>query len=124
MDTSTHIHDILIIQRHAPYGSSLAREGIDFALTSAAYEQNISILFSGDGVFQLLENQNSKNIHLKNHKGALEVLPLYDIEQLYAVKEDMEARNINAGDILSIASIITRKESKQLIHRHEKILGF
>lgn len=124
MDTATHINDILIIQRHAPYGSSLAREGIDFALTSAAYEQNISILFSGDGVFQLLDNQNSKNIQLKNHKGALEALPLYDIEQLYVVKEDLESRNISETDIISIANIITRADSKQLIHRHEKILGF
>ena len=116
--------DILILQRHAPYGSSLAREGLDFALTSAAYDQNLSLLFMGDGVFQVVGNQDSKNISLKSHSGALEVLPLYDIENLYAVKEDLEQRNIQESQLLEGIQIIDRQAANTLIHSHSKIVGF
>lgn len=116
--------DILILQRHAPYGSSLARDGIDFALTSAAYDQNLSILFMGDGVFQLVNQQDSKAIQLKNHAGALEVLPLYDIENLYAIREDLELRKIKESQLIDGIKIINQEDSNTLIHKHNKIIGF
>lgn len=124
MSTSNQSNDILILQRQAPYGNSLARDGIDFVLTSAAYDQNISILFMGDGVFQLTQKQVSTDIQLKNHAGALEILPLYDVEQIFIVKEDLEARNLVQTDILDIAHIITRDQAKAMIHRHSKVIGF
>ncbi|MFY0701471.1 MAG: sulfurtransferase complex subunit TusC [Bermanella sp.] len=124
MNTTTTPQDILILQRQAPYGSSIAREGLDFILTSAAYDQNLSVLFLTDGVFQLLTNQNSKAIELKNHAGALEVLPLYDIENLYAVSEDLMERSIDPSDILAGVNIINREQAKQLIEQHTKVIGF
>lgn len=117
-------HDILILQRHAPYGSSLAREGLDFILTSAAYEQNLTVLFSSDGVLQLIKDQNSKAINMKNHKGALEVLPLYDVENLFAVQEDLDDRGIDPSNIIDSVKIISREQSTQLINRHGKVIGF
>jgi tRNA 2-thiouridine synthesizing protein C len=124
MNTITAPQDILILQRQAPYGSSLAREGLDFVLTSAAYDQNLSVLFLADGVFQLLDNQNSKDIGLKNHAAALEVLPLYDVENLYAIDEDLKSRSITPSDIIEGIKIISRKQGKQLIQQHNKIIGF
>ncbi|MFT5592745.1 MAG: tRNA 2-thiouridine synthesizing protein C [Oceanicoccus sp.] len=124
MNTTNTAHDILILQRHAPYGSSIAREGLDFVLTSAAYDQNLTLLFLGDGVFQLLCHQDSKAIELKNHASALEVLPLYDVENIFVVKEDLEERAIDASQIMNSASIITRDQGKLLIKQHKKIIGF
>ena len=124
MNTSSTTHDILILQRHAPYGSSIAREGLDFILTSAAYDQNLTVLFLGDGVFQLLKNQDTKTISLKNHASALEVLPLYDVENLFAVEEDLTERNIDRLQLIDGIDIINRKQSKAIIAQHKKVIGF
>ena len=124
MNTTNTTHDILILQRHAPYGSSIAREGLDFILTSAAYDQNLTVLFLGDGVFQLLVNQDSKAIQLKNHASALEVLPLYDIDQLFVIEEDLNERKINHNQIIDSVNVISRKQSKALIKQHKKVIGF
>jgi len=121
---TTNSQDILILQRQAPYGSSLAREGIDYALTSAAYDQNISILFLGDGVFQTLKNQDSTGIQLKNHGSALEVLPLYEIENLYVIEEDLRARGLTTDQVLDSIAVISSAKGKDLIHSHKKIIGF
>ena len=124
MTDHAHTQDILILQRTPPYGSSLAREGIDYALTSAAYDQNISILFLGDGVFQTLKNQDSKAIQQKNHGGALDVLPLYEIENLYVIEEDLKIRGITPEQVIDTIKVISNSESNELIHTHSKIIGF
>ena len=124
MNTPSAPQDILILQRHAPYGSSIAREGLDFVLTSAAYDQNLSVLFLADGAFQLLNQQNSKHINLKNHSAALEVLPLYDVENLYVIDEDLNSRGMTKNDIIDGVQIINREQGKRLIAQHNKVIGF
>mgnify|MGYP005994497519 CR=1 FL=1 len=116
--------NILVIQRCAPYGSSLAREGLDYVLTSAAYDQNIQILFLGDGVFQLLKDQDSSNIQLKSHLGAMEVLPLYDIEDLYVVKEDLAERNLEEAALGLPVKLIDRQDVHKLMNKQDHIMGF
>jgi len=116
--------NILVIQRTAPYGSSLAREGLDYVLTSAAYDQNIQMLFMGDGVFQLVKNQNSTDIQLKSQLGAMEVLPLYDIEDLYVVEEDLEERNLNKSDLGIAVKFIKRSDTHTLIEQQDHVMGF
>ena len=115
---------ILIIQRAAPYGSSLAREGLDYVLTSAAYDQDISLLFLGDGVFQLLKNQHSNDINLKPQGSALEILPLYDIDKIYAVKEDLQERNILEKDLTLNIKALSRNDISAFISQQDKVVGF
>jgi tRNA 2-thiouridine synthesizing protein C len=115
---------ILVIQRTAPYGSSLGREGLDYVLTSAAYDQNISLLFLGDGAFQLLSNQQTKNINLKSQLSALEILPLYDIENLYVTEEDLLERNLTKSQLGIKVDIIKRADVHNLIEQQDHVMGF
>ena len=117
-------HKILIIARNAPYGSSLAREGLDYVLTSAAYDQDISLLFMGDGLFQLIKQQDSQAISLKSHIGAMEILPLYDIENFLAVEEDLTERGLDIGQLGLNVKLIKRTDVSQIINSHDKVLSF
>lgn len=115
---------ILVMQRHAPYGNSIARDGLDYILTCAAYDQELSVIFMGDGVFQLIANQEPANIQLKTHLGVLELFELYDISRVYAVREDLLERHI-APDMLGIKVIeIDRQEVGHLIQQQHQVIGF
>ncbi|MGK2913256.1 MAG: DsrE family protein, partial [Porticoccaceae bacterium] len=70
---------ILFMFRHAPYGSALAREGLEAALAAGAYGQQPSVLFLDDGVWQLLAGQNGRPLNAKTHQTMLSALPLYDV---------------------------------------------
>ena len=74
---------LLVVIRRSPYGSSLARAAVDTALAAAAFEQPVKLLFMGDGVLQLLPNQDSPRIGAKNLGRLLASLPLYDVETVY-----------------------------------------
>jgi tRNA 2-thiouridine synthesizing protein C len=74
---------ILFISRHPPYSSSTAREALDALLAASAYDQDLSLLFMDDGVFQLLKEQDSSMLEQKNIAAILPVLSVYDIDNIY-----------------------------------------
>jgi len=115
---------ILVLQKQAPYGSSLARDGLDYVLTSAAYDQDISMAFIGDGVWQLVKSQQPAEIKQKSQLAALDVLSLYDVEKLYACHEDLNARGLSPQDLGVDVTCIRRAEIKQLMVEQDHVIGF
>lgn len=116
---------ILLVSRHAPYGSSLAREAIDVALAAAIYDQDLSMLFMDDGIFQLLKNQNAQEIQQKDISSILSALTFYDIENIYLHKESLEQRQI-ALDELIIEELceLNNAEVASLLSQQDHILSF
>lgn len=116
---------ILLISRHAPYGQSIGKEAIDVALAAAVYDQNLSILFMDDGVFQLLKDQNAENIAQKNFASMLSALPFYDIENIYVHFESLEQRNIKPDElVIEDLQILNSLQVNLLMSQQEHILGF
>ena len=52
----------LYINRKAPYGTIYAWESLEVVLIGAAFEQDVSLAFLDDGVFQLTKGQDTKGI--------------------------------------------------------------
>lgn len=116
---------ILLVSRHAPYGSSTAREAIDIALAAAVYDQNIGILFMDDGVFQLLKNQQSQHIDQKNIASILPALVLYGIENIYVHQESLAIRTITINElILNDLQLLNNKEVGDLLSQQDQLLSF
>ncbi|GAA6152115.1 sulfurtransferase complex subunit TusC [Pseudoteredinibacter isoporae] len=97
---------IALICHHAPYGSSKARELIDVALASAAFDQNISLVFLGAGVLQLKDEQDPSSIEQKNHGKLLSMLELYDIENIYALDSAIEEFGLKSENLCAAANIV------------------
>ncbi|ACE82967.1 sulfurtransferase complex subunit TusC [Cellvibrio japonicus] len=116
---------ILLISRHAPYGTSRAREALDVALVAATYDQDISLLFMDDGIFQLLKAQSPEDIHQKNHAANLSALPLYGIEKIYVHYESLEIRKITTNDlILDNLQLLNNQDVSRLIQEQDQLLSF
>ena len=47
----------IYVNRKAPHGSIYALESLEVVLISAAFEQDVSLAFIDDGVYQLLSGQ-------------------------------------------------------------------
>ena len=46
------------VLRHAPHGTIYTYEGLEMILIMAAYEQDLSVVFIGDGVYALKKGQD------------------------------------------------------------------
>lgn len=77
-----------------PYGNSAGREGLDAALATSNFNEDIALFFIGDGVFQLLAGQKPQSILMRDHVAAFAVLSLYDIRQIYLCSASLQERGI------------------------------
>lgn len=115
---------LLIHCRRAPYGTSLAREAIDLALAASAFEQQVSILFSGDGVWQLLADQQPEALATASHARLLQSLPLYDIDRLFVAKRDLEERQLCVTQLVIPATPVDEPTLQALFRDADQVYNF
>jgi len=114
----------LLILRRSPYGSSLSRAGIDTALAFAAFDQEISLLFAGDGVLQLLPDQDTGLAGVRNLGRLLASLPLYDIEQVYVDAAAAARYGVDLADAPLATVALDGDGIRRLLDDHDHLLGF
>ncbi len=109
--------------RHAPYGNALAREGLEAALACGAMGAKASLLYINEGVWQLLEPQDSSAIDCKNQAAMASALPLYDIDEIWVDEASLQQRNLTATDI-NAGKIIDSSRVQALFATSKNILSF
>lgn len=115
---------VLILNQHAPYGTSNARDALDVALTCSIFEMPVSLAFLGDGLFQLLKNHNTQQTGHKNIESMLSALPMYDIDQIYVCAEDLEANALSESELALPVQIISQSDLSKLLDSHDTVLTF
>ena len=111
----------LVISSSAPYGTSQAKEATELALATALFDQKVALLFQGDGVFQLLPNQNPAAVEQKNLSAMQQALPLYDVEDLFYCADSLQARGIDHERLALPANALSRSEIASLIRQQDHI---
>ncbi|MBI2381125.1 MAG: sulfurtransferase complex subunit TusC [Gammaproteobacteria bacterium] len=114
---------VLFIHRHGPYGSSAGREGLDAAFVAAAFDQEVSLLFLGDGVFLLAKGQ-SDALGLKDASASFASLPLYDVERIYVDAGALAQRGLRVEDMLMPVEVLDLPAIRALIEAQDVVLGF
>lgn len=114
----------LIICRHPPYGESYAREALDTALATAAFDQPVALLFLGDGVMQLLNAHDGTAIGEKSFEKQLSALPLYDINTIYVDARALQQRGFTTADLSLPAQTVNDLEITALLKTHDVVLNF
>ncbi|HWV15985.1 MAG TPA: sulfurtransferase complex subunit TusC [Cellvibrio sp.] len=116
---------LLFVSRHAPYGSSIAKEALDAILAASAYNQQLSLLFMDEGVFQLLPAQEAQEIGQKSLAAMLPALSLYDIDEIYVHQESLQARQIESRElVLDNIKVIDSAAVHSLLARQHQLLSF
>lgn len=113
----------LFILQHSPYGSSLAREALDMALAFAAFDHKVDVLFSGDGVLQLLPQQDSSPLQQKNIGKTLAALAMYDINNVYASDSALARRGLAAAQLAIAVTAVDDDAIRQLINKADKLVS-
>lgn len=118
------IKKFMFVNRKAPYGTIYALESLEVVLITAAFDQDVSLAFLDDGVYQLKKGQQTKGIETKNFSPTYRALDGYDIEKLYVEKESMEARGLAEEDLLVDVTVLSREEMGRLMEEQDVLLSF
>ena len=109
--------------RHKPHFSSRVQETLDQMLTTAAFDQNVSVLFLDDGVLQLKKGQRSEKMALKNTSAMLLSLELYDINDLYVEAESLAERGLTVSDLILPAKVVPRIQVTELLKKSNVMIS-
>ena len=122
--TSTDKKSLLVVVRHSPYGSSLARTSLEVALSSATFDQQVGLLFMGDGVLQLLPEQDSSTIGARNIAKLMASFPLFELDQLFADETALARYGLGEQALPQNLQRLSDDAMRQLLSRYDHILGF
>jgi len=118
------IKRFLYVNRKAPYGTIYALESLEVVLIAAAFDQDVSLAFLDDGVYQIMKGQHTKPIDVKNFSPTYRALEGYDIEKLYVEKESMDARGLKEDDFLVPVTVLSKMEMSKLMEEQDVVLSF
>ncbi|MFK7815659.1 MAG: sulfurtransferase complex subunit TusC [Gammaproteobacteria bacterium] len=126
------------LNRKAPYGTIYALESLEVVLIAAAFDQDISLVFADDGVYQLTKNQETDGIGMKNFSKTYSALGDYDIKKIYVEKESLDERGLTADDLQALVYededddwaeknslfVVDRAELTSIIDAQDVVLSF
>ncbi|MDH5798003.1 MAG: sulfurtransferase complex subunit TusC, partial [Paracoccaceae bacterium] len=98
----SEVKKFLYVNRKAPYGTIYALESLEVVLIGAAFDQDVSLAFLDDGVFQLTKGQKTEGIGVKNFSPTFRALGDYEVTKLYVEKESLEERGLTPDDLQEI----------------------
>lgn len=116
--------EFLIIIRQAPFSSLLPAAALDILLTAAAFEQKVTLLFSGDGVLHLIPDQQAKGTGMKNISQALPVLELYDVKNILVDGDALLKRNVRLQDLLMKAEAVSLNKIAKICEKADQLFNF
>ena len=112
----------MFVNRRAPYGTVYAHESLELVLVAGAFEQDVSVVFVDDGVYQLKKGQDTKAIHMKNFSPTFRALEGYDVEKLYVERESLEARGLTADDLVVPVEVVSAGELREIMAKQDVVL--
>jgi tRNA 2-thiouridine synthesizing protein C len=93
----------MYLNRRAPYGTIYAWESLEVVLIGAAFDQEVSLMFLDDGVYQLTKGQDTKGIGMKNFSPTYRTLGDYEVKNIYVDRDSLQARGLTQDDLVAIA---------------------
>ena len=118
------VKKFMFVNRKAPYGTIYALEGLEVVLISAAFDQDVSLAFVDDGVYQLVKGQQTKGIESKNFSPAYRALEGYDIEKLYVERESLEMRGLSEDQLIVPVEVMSGEELVKRMEEQDVVIGF
>ncbi|MBI4206969.1 MAG: sulfurtransferase complex subunit TusC [Betaproteobacteria bacterium] len=122
-ESAGRIKKFMFVNRKAPYGTIYALEGLEVVLIAAAFDQDVSLAFVDDGVYQLAKGQQTKALEIKNFSPAYRALEGYDVEKLYAERESLEARGLAAEDLIVPVEVLSSTELAELMAVQDVVIS-
>ena len=132
------VKKFMYMNRKAPYGTIYALESLEVVLIAAAFDQDVSLVFADDGVYQLMKGQNTDDIGMKNFSPTYSALGDYDIKKIYIEKESLEERGLSLDDLQELKyededddwaekdsiHLVSREELAQVIEEQDVVFSF
>jgi len=123
-DDAGMVKKFMFLNRKAPHGTVYALEGLEVVLITAAFDQDVSMAFTDDGVYQLVKGIDTKGIEVKDFSKTYRALEGYDIEKLYVDQVSMDALGLSEDDLIVDVTVLSVDEMANLMAEQDVVISF
>jgi len=92
--------DIIFISTRAPWSSSAPLACLEALMTTAVFDLPVRLVLLGDGVFQVLPDQDGSALGSRNVSKMLGALGLYGITTIHVDAASLQQRGLNLAALL------------------------
>lgn len=78
----------------------------------------------GQGVLQLIPEQNSESLGVRNIAKLIASFPLYDLNNIYVDKCALEQHGLQNNDLMLEPELLNKTAMQNLMRRYDHIVGF
>lgn len=115
---------ITFINSATPWSGDTARNALDMIMMAVSLDQEVQVVFTDDGVYQLLALQ-AQALETKNPLVKYRVLmDIFELERLYVVQSALTARNLQTERLHIEAQPISDAEFARLLSDSTKVVRF
>lgn len=104
---------VLFLIHHAPQAGVAARERLDQVLMALAFDLEVRVVFVGDGVLQLLKEQDTPGE--RNFAVGYRSLELYGVAGVHVESESLTERGLGTSDLLLEVEPLARSSVQALL---------
>ncbi len=115
---------VAFIFHTAPHATSSGREGLDALLAASAYSEELAVFFIGEGVLQLLKEQDPAQVLSRDYISAFKLLDLYDIEQRYICEQSLQEWGVVENDLIVDGQLLSVQEIAEQWEAFDQLLTF
>ena len=113
--------NFLFVLRKPAHSGVYVQEMLDIILTTAAFDQAVSILWLDDAVFQLKNHQQPEMLGLKDTAAMFQSLALYDVTELYTETESLQERGLSVNALCLPVQTLPRKMIGEFTQRFDVV---
>lgn len=114
---------ILFLLRQPPYATSHALEALEAALVTGVFDQTVSVLFCGDGVWQLVAGQDGAGLNRRTVAKVAQALPQYDVTRLYVCADALRQRGLTTDDLTLPVEVLEPPGQQSLIAGQDAVVN-
>ena len=114
---------ILFLMNRAPYGSSHALETIEAILVAGVFDQEVSVLFTGAGLYQLLGEQDGGAVGSRTVGKMLGALAEYGVTDLFACRPSAQRLGLGDANPCLPVTWLDHADQRKLINRQDVVTG-
>jgi tRNA 2-thiouridine synthesizing protein C len=115
---------IALVLQQSAFTSALAREAHDMLLALAAVEHQLTVIYLGEAVCQLLPTAVHANLGCKDFTPGQKLFGLYEIEQLLVSSDACLQYRLTADHFRVPVQLCSMAELQQQLSQQQHILRF
>ena len=113
----------LFILRKPAHSGAYLQEMLDIILTTAVFDQQVSLLLLDEGVFHIKKGQQVDDPGIKDTSAIYQALEIYDVNTIYVERESMEEHGLSLDTLNLPVQTCNRKDIAALMQQFDVLLA-